>query len=132
MHLLSGIVVVSFGLYLIGLAAVIVAAPAVADRFLNAFASSARTHYTEQALRLLVGGATINFAGAMWFEDAFRLFGWLVIVSTIGLLLIPWQWHHRFASRVMPPMIERKWLLAVGSSALGAFVLYAASRTVIQ
>lgn len=128
MHTLSGLVVAAFGAYLLGLAVVIIAAPAVADRFLNAFASSARAHYMEQAIRLLVGVATINFSSSMWHEDAFRLFGWLVVVSTIGLLLIPWQWHHRFASRVMPPMIQRKWLLAAGASALGAFVLYSVFR----
>ncbi len=44
MRLLSGIVVVGFGLYLTGLAVVIALKPLLAERFLKSFASSARAH----------------------------------------------------------------------------------------
>ena len=48
---LGGIVVVASGGWLVGLAAGIFVTPARAERFLTGFASSARAHYTEQALR---------------------------------------------------------------------------------
>ena len=131
-RLLSGIVVVGFSLFLIGLAVVIAATPPLAERFLTSFASSARAHYTEQGLRLLVGAAIVNFAGWMWYPQVFTLFGWLIVVSAIALLLAPWQWHQRFGTRVMPRVIRHMRLFALGAFALGAFVLYALSRVVIS
>ncbi|MDO8836095.1 MAG: hypothetical protein Q7V01_10890 [Vicinamibacterales bacterium] len=75
---LSGVVVVGFCVFLIGLAVVIVAKPSAAERFLMSFASSAPAHYTEQALRLLVGSAIVNCSGSMWHPNLLRMFGWLL------------------------------------------------------
>ena len=63
----AGAVVLITGLWLIGFALVIVVAPRRAERFLRSFASSARAHYTEQVLRLMVGSALILFAAEMSF-----------------------------------------------------------------
>jgi hypothetical protein len=129
---LSGIVVVAFGLFLIGLAALIVVMPSRAEEFLKGFASSATTHYTEQGLRLVVGAAIVKFAGSMRYPGLFNVFGWLIIVSTAGLLLIPWQWHNRFGTLVMPPVFRRMRILALGACALGAFILYCVSQVRIS
>ena len=128
---LSGTVVVGFCLFLIGLAIVIAAKPAIAERFLSSFASSARAHYTEQGLRLLVGAAIINFASSMWYSTVFELFGWLIAVSALALLLMPWQWHQRLGTWVMPLVIRHMRVFALGAFALGALVLYGVSRVVI-
>ena len=130
--LLSGIVVFGFCLFLIGLAVGIVAAPPLAERFLRSFASSARAHYTEQGLRLLAGVSIIKFASSMWYPVLFKLFGWLILISTVGLLLTPWKWHHTFAAQVMPLVIRHMNLFALGASALGAFILYGLSRALIS
>jgi hypothetical protein len=129
---LSGIVVVAFCLFLIGLAVVIAAAPPLAERFLRSFASSAPAHCTEQGLRLLVGAAIVNYASSMWRPALFELFGWLILVSTVGLLLTPWRWHHRFGARVMPVVIRHMRLFALGAFALGAFILYGVSHALIS
>lgn len=128
---LSGAVVTAFGLFLVGLAVVIVVAPSRAERFFRGFASSALTHYTEQAVRLIVGAAIVSFAGSMRHPEVFTLFGWLMLVSTAGLLLIPWQWHHKFSATVMPPVYRHIRLFAVGAFVLGAFVLYGVSGATI-
>ena len=124
----SGIVVVGFCLFLIGLAVVIATKPSLAERFLRSFASSARAHYTEQGLRLLVGAAIVNFASSMWHPELFKLFGWLIVVTAVGLLLVPWRWHHKFGMWVMPLVIRHRRLFALGASALAAFILYGVSR----
>ncbi len=124
LSVLSGVVVVAFGLFLIGLAVLIFTAPSRAERFLRGFASSALTHYTEQGIRLVVGAAMVTFASSMRYPELFALFGWLIIASTAVLLLIPWQWHNRFANLVMPPVFRRMRLFALGAFALGAFILY--------
>lgn len=131
MNVLSGVVVVGFGLFLIGLTALTAAAPSRAERFLRGFASSARTHYTEQGVRLVVGAAIVKFAGSMRYPELFTLFGWLMLASTAALLLVPWQWHQKFSAMVMPPVFKHMRVFALGAFALGAFVLYSASGAVV-
>jgi hypothetical protein len=131
MELLSGILVVAFGAFLIGLAVLIVIKPQLAARFLRSFASSARAHYAEQALRLIAGGAMVIFAPSMWYPDLFRLFGWLIVVTAVALLLLPWRWHYEFSKRAIPLVIRHMKLFAVGAVALGILVFYGVSRVVL-
>lgn len=121
---LSGAVVFGFALFLLGLAVLIVARRSAAVQFLNAFASTRAAHFLEQSLRLVVGFALVSFSGSMTHPDLFRIFGWLLVVTSLGLLFTPWRWHQRFARRVMPPVIQRLWLFAFGAAALGVFLLY--------
>ena len=131
-RILSGVVVVGFGLFLIGLAALIIATPSHAERFLRGFASSALTHYAEQGARLVVGAAAVTFASSMRYPEVFKLFGWLIIVSTTALLLMPWQWHNKFGKVVMPPVFRRMRIFALGALALGALILYSVSGAVVS
>jgi hypothetical protein len=126
--LLAGLVVVGFSLFLIGLAVVIATKPPLAERFLRSFASSARAHYTEQGLRLLVGAAMVLFANSMWFPRLFELFGWVLVVTAIGLILMPWRWHQKFGTWAIPLVIRHMRLFALGAFALGGFILYCVSR----
>jgi hypothetical protein len=125
MTFLTGIVVVTTGLWLIGLALSIVVTPVHAERFLTKFASSARAHYTEQLLRLIAGSAIVIFSVEMRFPDIFRIFGWLIVATALGLLLMPWKWHHQFGKWAIPLVIRNIKLYALGAFLLGSFVLYA-------
>jgi hypothetical protein len=122
--LLAAIVVVACGLFLIGLSVVVFANPALAERFFMSFASSARTHYAEQALRLLIGASLVVLSPAMWQTNMFRLLGWAIVVSSAGLILIPWRWHHRFGERVLPLIVRHMRLYALGLFGFGALLLY--------
>jgi hypothetical protein len=124
MSVVAAVVVVAFGLLLIGFAGVVFAKPAMAEAFLMRFASSARTHYIEQAFRLLVGAALVVLSPAMWQPKMFWLLGWAIVVSSAALMCVPWQWHHRLGERMLPMLIRYLRLYAVGAFALGALLLY--------
>jgi len=124
---LSGVLVVAFAVFLLALAGLIAIRPQVAERFLRSFASSARAHYAEQALRLLAGGAIVLFAPSMRYPHLFRIFGWLVVVTTVALLALPWRWHHEFGKRATPMVIRHLKLFAFGALALGLLILYGVS-----
>jgi uncharacterized protein YjeT (DUF2065 family) len=64
----------------------------------------------------------------MRYPELFRVFGWVIVITTVGLLLIPWQWHQKFATRVMPPVYRHIRWFALGAAALGAFVLYSVAQ----
>ena len=64
----------------------------------------------------------------MLFSYFFSFFGWLIVGTTVGLLLIPWQWHHKFGEWAIPLAIRHLKLYAIGAFALGMFILYAVLR----
>jgi hypothetical protein len=59
----------------------------------------------------------------MWFSDFFIISGWIMVLTTIGLSIIPWQWHHHFAQWTVPYATRRLWVIAVASFIFGGFVL---------
>jgi hypothetical protein len=124
MNLVAAVVVVTFGLFLIGLTGVLFMRPAVAERFFRGFASSAKTHYTEQAIRLLIGASLVVISPTMWQPSLFRIIGWAIIISSLALILIPWQWHHRFATQALPKLIRFMKLYAIGLLLFGVLLLY--------
>ena len=124
MSLVAAVVVVVFGFVLIGFTGVALAKPAITERFLARFASSARTHYVEQVLRLLIGAALVVRSPAMWQPSAFWIIGWAIVVSSAVLLCVPWQWHQRLAVRVLPLLVRYLRLYAIGSFVFGALLLY--------
>ena len=128
MLVISGIIVLSFGGFLIGLAILIFFDPPAAGKFLGLFASTARAHYIEQFLRLVVGLALVVFGPEMWCDWFFQVFGWIIAISAVVLLLLPWRWHQRFGQRVIPLAIRHLRLYGIGALAIGGFVLWGASR----
>ena len=130
MEVLSGMVVVTFGCFLVGLAVMIAIKPQLAERFLHSFATSARAHYTEQTLRLIAGGAMVIFAPSMRYPGLFRLFGWLIVVTTAALLVLPWRWHSEFAKWAIPLVIRHMKLFALAAVALGTLIFYGVSGVV--
>jgi len=124
MSAVAAIVVVVFSLVLIAFTGVVFAKPEIAERFLRPFASSARAHYVEQICRLLVGAALVVLSPAMWQPKMFWLVGWCIVVSSVALICLPWQWHHRFGERVRPILVRHLRLYAAGTFALGSILLY--------
>jgi hypothetical protein len=124
MNLVAAFLIVAFGLLLIAFTGVAFAKPAVAERFLASFASSAPTHYVEQASRLLIGAALVVLSPAMWQPTMFWLVGCAIIVSSAILMCVPWQWHQRFAERLLPIVVRHLRLSALGPLAFGVLLLY--------
>ena len=124
MNLVAVLVVVTFALFLIGLTGFVFIRPMVAERFFRAFASSAKAHYTEQAFRLIIGASLVVIAPTMWQPNLFRIIGWAIIISSLALILTPWQWHHRFATHALPKLIRFMKLYAIGLLLFGVLLLY--------
>jgi len=124
MSVVAAVVVVVFGLALITFTGVAFAKPARAERFLMAFATSARTHYVEQGSRILVGAALVVVSSTMWQPTVFWLLGWALVVSSAALICVPWRWHDRLGERVRPMLVRYLKLYAVGALALGVLLLY--------
>lgn len=116
-------IIILSGLYLLWLAALSFAAPARAARFLDGFAGSARAHYLELAIRIVVGASFLMYAPQMQHPHLFRIFGWVLVITTLPLLLVPWRWHQRIAKKAVPYATAHLRLFGLGSGLFGGFVL---------
>lgn len=124
MFLISAAVVVAFGLALVGFAVLIVVRPRPAQRFIESFAGSPRAHYTEQVSRLVVGTALVIHGPSMLLSQMFQALGWLMVVTAVALLVLPFRWHHRFGDWVIPRLTKHLKLYALAVFGLGALVLW--------
>lgn len=122
----SLVVVVLAALYLVGLGIVALVAPTRAGRFLLGFAATWRLHALELALRLVVGAALVLHAPRMAFGAGFAAFGWLLVATTMAMLVVPWRWHQRFARRFVPQVLRHTAAIGLASLLLGLLLLAAA------
>lgn len=122
-EVVAGVIVAASGAFLIGLAGVIFIRPRLARRFLESFASSARAHVTEQVVRLIAGAAMVGFGPSTPMPHLFTVLGWVLMVTAVGLLLVPWRWHHRFGKWAIPFAIRHLNLVGLGALGLGTLVL---------
>ena len=116
--------VVAFSVLLIAFTGVVFAKPMIAERILAQFAGSARSHYLEQAFRILVGAALIVLSPGMWHSAVFRLAGWAILITSVALMCAPWQWHHRFGERIRPMFMRYLKVYALAAFAFGVLLLY--------
>jgi uncharacterized protein YjeT (DUF2065 family) len=119
-------VVVLAAVYFLVLGLMSLAVPDRASRFLLGFAGSQAKHYAEMLIRLIVGAAFVLRAPEMRFPEAFHAAGWVVIVTTVCLLLVPWRWHRRFAQRSVPQAVRYIRWIGAASLVLGGVILWAA------
>jgi hypothetical protein len=118
-------VVVTAALYLLALGGGALIRPESAKRFLEGFATTPRMHFTELALRVLTGAAFVFSAPRMAFGPAIMLFGWILIVTSLALALVPWRLHKRFAAWSVPQATRHMPLVGI-TSIVGGVVLLAA------
>jgi hypothetical protein len=118
-------VVAVAGLFLAALGTVALLAPPRAERFLLGFARTATRHYSELIVRLLVGAAFVASAPRLPGSAAFHAIGWVLLVTTAVLFLIPWRLHQRFTAQAVPKALRL--LPAVGlASMVGGLAILAA------
>ncbi len=117
-------VVAIIGVYFIALGIVALVAPERGKSFLLGFADSPGKHYLELALRFIAGGGLVFYAPSMRYPAIFATFGWILLVTTLGLLMIPWRWHDMFARRAVPAALQYLKLIGVASLAMGAALFY--------
>ena len=124
MNRLAALIVVLAGVWLIGLAVAAVAVPERVKLFFDKFASSAFTHFLEMFVRIVVGAALVIYSPQMKLPLVFTVFGWVLLVTTVVLLFVPWKVHRRFADRSLPLVARRMVLFAVVSFFGGIIILF--------
>lgn len=123
MPALTATLVTLAGLYCVLLGVVALAIPAHAGRFLMGFAGTLPRHAIELALRLCIGGAFVLHAPQLRWPLFGWVFGGLLLATTAGLLLVPWQRHRALAQHTVPQALRHTTALGLASLGLGLLML---------
>jgi len=118
-------IVVLVALFFLLLGVLAFVKPARIHGFLLGFADSALKHYAELLVRLLVGTSLLLVARESAYTGVLSGFGWLLIITTAVMALIPWRVHHRFTQSAVPKALRFLPLMGLASLAIGAFLLWA-------
>ena len=103
MQALALIIVSAAGAWLVVVAVLMAVRPEYSlhlyNRMLaNLEASSYRQNLIEQGLRLLAGAALIVRAPASKMPLPFEVFGWLLVVSSLFVMVAPLRWHAAYGA----------------------------------
>ena len=110
------IIVAAVAIYFMALGAIALVRPQSARAFLLGFADTSLKHYTELVARLLAGAAMLLVARDSAYPAALAAFGWILVVSTAFMALMPWRLHHRFTQSAVPRAL--RYLPPIGMSSL--------------
>jgi hypothetical protein len=98
--------------------------PANTRGFLLGFADSAVKHYAELLARVLAGGSLLLIAQDSAYSTALSAFGWLLVVTTAFMAIVPWRLHHRFTQFAVPKALRFLPLIGISSLVMGALLLW--------
>lgn len=124
MDWIFSLIILIAAIFLVGFAFIAVIKPAPAKHFLRQFASSAQAHYSEQLIRIVFGLSLILYAQQMQLMNFHLALGWLIVITSLGLLGVPWRWHKKFADMVISWVIRLLPLYAIGCLVLGSILIY--------
>ena len=121
-ELMAMFIVALAGLFLLVLGCIALIRPARAQGFLLGFASTARVHFLELAIRLAVGLSFLGCWRVLEFGEVFRVVGWVLVLTTLVMLLVPWSVHRQFARWAVPKVLRYTPLIGASSIAMGLAV----------
>lgn len=132
MQAVALIVVSAAGMWLVGVAALMAFRPRYCLHLLermsaNLEQSNRRLHFTEQGLRIIAGVALIVRAPGSKLPLAFEIAGWLLVVSSVAIIIAPVRWHGAYGTwwaRRLSPLVIR--VLSPVPAVVGSGVVYAA------
>ena len=132
MQTIALIVVAAAGLWLVAVAFLMALRPRYCLRLFETMSanlerSNWRLQFTEQGLRVLAGVALIVRAPASRLPPAFEVAGWILVATSLLVMLAPVRWHGAYGSwwsKRLTPLVIRS-LFPVPAAA-GVGLIYAA------
>ena len=133
LQVIALIVVAAAGLWLVGVAFLMVLRPRYCLHLFQKMSadllerSNWRLQFTEQGLRVLAGVALIARAPASKLPLVFEVAGWLLVATSLLIMVAPIRWHGAYGTwwvKRLTPLVIR--ILSLVPAAAGAGLIYAA------
>lgn len=118
-------VIILFGVFIISVGLLMLFAPEKARATLMKAGSTNFINYAEITIRMIPALAMIIYADFSKYPQAFKLFGWFMLGTSIILYFVPRKVHHGFslrAAEILKPQYVR-WISPF-SLLLGSAIIY--------
>lgn len=92
-------VIVLFGIFIIFCGFLMLFKPNIASTTLRKAGSTNFINYAEITIRIIPAVAMILYANLAKFPDAFKVFGWIMLITSLLLYLVPRKIHHKFSMK---------------------------------
>lgn len=92
-------IIVLFGMFIIFVGFLMLFAPKKARKTLRKAGSTNFINYAEITIRIIPAVALILYADFSKFPLAFKLFGWIMLVTSCVLYFVPRKLHHNFSMK---------------------------------
>jgi uncharacterized protein YjeT (DUF2065 family) len=86
-------IVILFGVFLIAAGLLLLINPTKARAYLRKAGSTNLINYSEIALRMIPAAAMVGVADLSKFPEAFKIFGWFMIATSLVLYFVPRPIH---------------------------------------
>lgn len=118
-------VVIVFGVYIIIVGCLMLFNPIKARIILRKAGSTNLINYTEITLRLIPATALIVCSEVSKNPIAFKIFGWIMLITSLILYIIPRKTHHKFSMKsadLLKPFYLQ--LISPFAFLLGGLIIY--------
>ena len=92
-------VLIFFGIFLIFIGFVMLINPIKARNTLRKAGSTNFINYAEITIRLIPAISLILYSEFSKFPEAFKIFGWIMLITSLILYVVPRKTHHKFSMK---------------------------------
>lgn len=118
-------IIILFGVFIILMGFIMLFAPKMARAILRKAGSTNIINYSEISLRIIPALALIKYAEYSKFPEAFKIFGWIMFVTSLILYLVPRKLHHKFSlksAEILKPLYFQ--LISPFAFLFGGLIIY--------
>jgi len=118
-------IVIFFGLFIIFIGFIMLIYPIKARSTLRKAGSTNFINYAEITIRLIPAIALILCSELSKFPDAFKVFGWIMLITSLVLYFVPRKIHHKFSIKsadILKPIYFR--LISPFAFLFGGLIIY--------
>lgn len=116
---------VIFGIFFIGVGIIMLLKPQTARLTLRKAGSTNFINYTEITIRMIPAAALILYSEFSRYPEAFEIFGWFMLLTSLILYLVPRSLHHAFSLKcadILQPLYFQ--LVSPFSIIFGSAIIY--------
>lgn len=117
--------IILFGFFFIGVGFLMLFNPKKARAILQKAGSTNFINYAEITIRMIPAIGLILVADNSRYPDAFKIFGWFMLLTSFVLYFVPRQLHHGFSTKaadILKPFYFQ--LISPIAMSIGIFIIY--------
>ncbi len=92
-------VVIFFGLFIVFIGFIMLVKPQKARTILRKAGSTNFINYSEITIRLIPATALILHSDFSKYPEAFKIFGWIMLITSLILYVVPRKLHYKFSMK---------------------------------